>query len=292
MVIALVLLSLAMIGGGVYAAFQGWEIVVLERGWSLMIAGSVTAASGALLLGLAAAVARLEAIRKEVAQLRDRMSRAEIPAVLPPPPSLDPMDAVSASFLNGGGTPEADRRTVDEEEPVLPLFMRRAEERDAAVPQPGPSPAVAPEPEARPEDEEQPERGARVYEDERPRLRLPGSLFRFRRDEERLPEAPQGAGPLREPEPEGIPEPSRPSQPEPALAAIAPEPEPEPAPEPVPAGPPPTIVGSYNAGDNRYVMYSDGSIDADTPQGVFRFGSLDELKQFIASGGDRPPTGA
>jgi hypothetical protein len=33
------------------------------------------------------------------------------------------------------------------------------------------------------------------------------------------------------------------------------------------------------------VMFSDGSIEADTPDGVFRFGSLDELKEFIATGG-------
>jgi hypothetical protein len=33
-------------------------------------------------------------------------------------------------------------------------------------------------------------------------------------------------------------------------------------------------------------MFSDGSIEAQTPEGVFRFQSLDELKTFIASGGE------
>jgi hypothetical protein len=33
-------------------------------------------------------------------------------------------------------------------------------------------------------------------------------------------------------------------------------------------------------------MFSDGSIEAETPNGVFRFASLDELKDFIASGGE------
>jgi hypothetical protein len=49
------------------------------------------------------------------------------------------------------------------------------------------------------------------------------------------------------------------------------------------------VIGTYTSGDNRYVMFADGSIEADTPHGTFRFGSLDELKSFIASG-DEPPS--
>jgi hypothetical protein len=36
-------------------------------------------------------------------------------------------------------------------------------------------------------------------------------------------------------------------------------------------------------------MFSDGSIEAETPQGNFRFASLDELKAFIAAGGEGTP---
>ena len=49
---------------------------------------------------------------------------------------------------------------------------------------------------------------------------------------------------------------------------------------------PATIIGTYNSGDNKYVMFSDGSIEAQTPSGTFRFQSLDELKEFIAAGGE------
>ena len=52
------------------------------------------------------------------------------------------------------------------------------------------------------------------------------------------------------------------------------------------AGAPP-VVGTYNSGGNFYIMYSDGSIEAETPAGKFRFLSLDELKDFIAAGGDK-----
>jgi hypothetical protein len=33
-------------------------------------------------------------------------------------------------------------------------------------------------------------------------------------------------------------------------------------------------------------MYADGAIEADTPTGRYRFKSLDELKDFIAAGGE------
>lgn len=46
----------------------------------------------------------------------------------------------------------------------------------------------------------------------------------------------------------------------------------------------PTVVGTYSAGGNLYVMYSDGSIEAETGRGVFKFASLDELKNYIATG--------
>jgi len=72
-------------------------------------------------------------------------------------------------------------------------------------------------------------------------------------------------------------------------------PEPGPPEPPTRAGPvrgepaepePPAVVGTYNSGGNAYVMYADGAIEADTPTGRYRFKSLDELKDFIAAGGE------
>jgi hypothetical protein len=73
-----------------------------------------------------------------------------------------------------------------------------------------------------------------------------------------------------------IPEPAPPEPPRPVTAAPA-----EPAPEPAR-----TVVGTYSSGGNAYTMYADGSIEADTPTGHYSFKSLDELKDFIASGGE------
>jgi len=49
-----------------------------------------------------------------------------------------------------------------------------------------------------------------------------------------------------------------------------------------------SLVGTYESGGNVYTMYSDGSIDAQTPSGNFHVSSLDELKNFIAEGGEDP----
>jgi hypothetical protein len=75
--------------------------------------------------------------------------------------------------------------------------------------------------------------------------------------------------------------------PEPApLDQVPATPEPKPV-----TGAAPTVIGTYNSGGNAYVMYSDGSIEAETPGGRYRFHSLDELKEFIASGGEEPRPG-
>lgn len=46
----------------------------------------------------------------------------------------------------------------------------------------------------------------------------------------------------------------------------------------------PAVVGSYRSGPNLFVMYDDGTIESETPDGIFRFASLDKLKAYISSG--------
>jgi hypothetical protein len=45
----------------------------------------------------------------------------------------------------------------------------------------------------------------------------------------------------------------------------------------------PTLVGRYSAGGANYSIFSDGSIEASTDQGDFKFGSMSEFKAFIAA---------
>ena len=42
-----------------------------------------------------------------------------------------------------------------------------------------------------------------------------------------------------------------------------------------------TVVGRYQAGGASYALFSDGTIEVETDTGVHRFGSMDELKQFL-----------
>ncbi len=55
------------------------------------------------------------------------------------------------------------------------------------------------------------------------------------------------------------------------------------APPPSPAPPPhdSPVIGRYESDDTSYVMYADGSIEAQSPAGVYRFSSMAELKAFI-----------
>jgi len=62
--------------------------------------------------------------------------------------------------------------------------------------------------------------------------------------------------------------------------ATAPEPEPKPE---APVSPAPTIIGRYSSGGSDFTLYSDGSIDAQTDQGMFHYGSMAELRAHIES---------
>ena len=57
------------------------------------------------------------------------------------------------------------------------------------------------------------------------------------------------------------------------------------APEPLVAepAPAPTLVGRYDAGGANYSIFSDGSIEAETDQGAFKFASMGDFKALIAA---------
>ena len=52
-------------------------------------------------------------------------------------------------------------------------------------------------------------------------------------------------------------------------------------PEAEPPGPP-ALVGRYSAGGADYRIFSDGSIEAETMEGRFKFASMGEFKRFIS----------
>jgi len=314
MIIALLALAFAMILGGLVAAFFGWDIVLIERGWVMVIAGSFSAACGALLLGITAAVSRLTQIQAELARLQisiDEEMREEAPSSS----TGVSMAALAGGLLGGKLLDRGEDKDRDKSQADLPLFVDRdkpelaAEARDFRsedeISKVEPFPLFPPR-------ESTESVGDRAEE---PEIKVPDFLLAERRtetyiesrssdadtslfaDEPRLEEPEErqnafdregGLEPL--PEPVSARETEEPKrEPEPALAeeeTAAPEEsarEEEAAKEPRSGA---TVVGTYNSGDNTYVMFSDGSIEAQTPSGVFHFQSLDELKAFIASGGE------
>jgi len=77
-------------------------------------------------------------------------------------------------------------------------------------------------------------------------------------------------------------------QPVSASAAAAPAAEPEQNSEPVLEAPPPigadesvSVLKSGVVDGMAYTLYSDGSIEAQLPQGTLRFGSITELRNHI-----------
>jgi hypothetical protein len=93
-----------------------------------------------------------------------------------------------------------------------------------------------------------------------------------------------------EPEPHDVPVPEHEAKPEPEIE-IPHEPlvetvheeahEPAAAEPALHHEPKPEIIGHYDAQGAHYTLFADGSIEAETPHGVYRFASMAELKSFI-----------
>jgi hypothetical protein len=309
MIIALLALALAMILGGLLAAFFGWDIVLVERGWTMVIAGSVTAASGALLLGIAAVISKLARIERRLTGLQAGFEGDEFGMSHRAPGAL--AGAGLAGGLAAAEAAGAYEDRTDENQPTLPLFEEQErreqdepedkpvvaewpEDRDAApvIPFPPRTTQIAP-----PAQDEQDQDlkvpdfllADRQRNDEQDHLVAEPGLDLDALDQgDREPEAEdrdRGDEPLEPVSDDEVDmEPQRDS--EPAVSEKADQETPSEAEAASDEQGPATVIGTYNSGDNKYVMFSDGSIEAQTPSGTFRFQSLDELKEFIAAGGE------
>lgn len=77
MVVLLSLFGLGLVATGVAAMVFGAPIVQVERGWTMVISGTVCASAGAVLLGVSLATQRLGRIAREIVQVRDCLGRME-----------------------------------------------------------------------------------------------------------------------------------------------------------------------------------------------------------------------
>jgi hypothetical protein len=303
--------ALAMVVAGLVAIVSGSDGIGLESGWALVIAGSVASTGGVLVLALAFILRELRTLpdRLETAHTDEAGDNAQSPfEKLTPvePPDRPPIPQV----VQGPGFTRPVKPVGDQAPPVFagPEERAAAASRSSFPPRsPGPhGDAGSPGLPAASSSEELPvaepvDKAPPVFPDFSPRALLEASRAKRKgRSKSIDPDLPQ-------PQQRGAVEPAvvipsdamrgnesrEPSEHDPdaaAKAAVADDMERVPSAEPrgskVTEETPkegPAIVGTYRSNGTVYVMYSDGSIEADTPEGLFRFGSLEELKAHIAS---------
>lgn len=292
MVIALLALGLVMILGGIAAVVQGFPYVRLESGLAMVIGGTTAASAGAVILGLAAIVLRMKRLESAIIAARFTVQGAPFDQQLASVAPLGSDNPVAPAIPVGAGLggasvgdvfarnlAEADTPPIPDIEPEDRIGTRMASAAEPWLPQtqieaePPSSEPEEPTPAAEALDTARPER------ESGPEVSLRPSLD---------PDAPlapaaieSGAAPA-----QGvITEPK-------AEQAASEQAEAEPAKADQPADSPLEVIGTYSSGGNTYAMFADGTIEAETPRGRFNFNSLEELKDFVDSGGEHETRGA
>jgi hypothetical protein len=251
-------LGIVAIVVGIAMVAYGIPINEFGTGNTLIAAGTTAISAGFILLGLWVAVVQLQ-----------RLSG------MPEPRSARPS--------SGRGTaPNTDRVRYQSEAGGLPQF-----EDSRLAPEPAPDREPASGPASQPPAERMSWLPQEPEPEPEPRgERLPTGGRLGSRQEESSWEmfAPsRNSGPARERSFETIWPSDRPREGrETALPGDRPERSPEPGPTQDPGAQPATILKSGVINGMAYTLYADGSIEAELPQGTLRFGSLEELRDYLA----------
>ncbi len=281
----LLIAGIAVLAVGLLAVALGIPVKEFSFGNTLILAGAVAACTGVLMLGLAVVVRELQNIARRLGPANAAATAREKSEPLPPaavatdqpapatpdgaePAGKQPPSAPSAApwqddaaardraRLRGDGAPDAappEPAAANKPRRNL-LFSSSRKEReraalapDAPVADPGAAPPAVPPVPKEPA-------AAAAFEDAWPE--------RTRSDALRRPRTPSTFA-------------------EPTAAAPAPAPE-RAAPgvrseEPAPV----TVLKSGVVDGMAYSLYSDGSIEAQMPEGMMRFASIDELRSHL-----------
>lgn len=284
MSLALLMAGICAVVAGLLAVAFGYSIRDFSLGSTLIISGTIGVCSGMLLVGLYIVLLELQAIARRLAGTA-AASEVRVRPVLPP--GLAAPNALSAAAPE----PAPAMRAEPPPSPAAPPWQAEAPARErpraeaAAEPEPPPPPPAAPE---------APRRRNLMFasssrkERERAGAKAAEGPSQQAHAEPAEPEAPPAsfddawpkADRARPPEPAAARRPS----PRPASTfELAPQPAvPPPAPEPPPADQPPvTVLKSGIVDGMAYSLYSDGSIEAQMPEGMMRFASIDELRAHL-----------
>ncbi|MEJ0052641.1 MAG: sodium/calcium exchanger protein [Methylovirgula sp.] len=303
---ALFVLGMILIVVGGYFLFSGSNIIEVERGWSSVIAGTTALTGGVITLGLAGVVKSLEDLQRLWAAGVERPAAGPV-LLETPAPSVTPIETPVAPDF-GPVLFDADAPSLFEEEVA----------RDELPEPPPPDVIPSPLPKERPRLTPQFERSQDTTEPSaaiaalRQRVADDFSLnwpsFNQRPEPPRepaIPAEPTPAEPVStEPEPAPVTPPplhlddldiDEPEllrrEAEAELEVETQEPEAEPVPAApaefaaaegngasAPEAPKPKAIGRYEADGTIYVMFADGSIEAQSAEGTRHFNSMAELK--------------
>src|SRR3954454_23871791 len=273
MALALLIAGIFAVLAGLLAILFGFTVRDFGLGSTLIISGTIGVCSGMLLAGLHVVVMELKLIGRRLAGSAGP-SDLRIRPVLPP-----------GVAMPGAPAPEPAAAPATGAEPQPP---------PAAPPWQGEVPARdRPRGEA-PEEPEAPPPAAPEAPRRRNLLFASSSRKERERAEAKAHESPPPQADAESAAPASFddawPKPDRMRPPEPAVARRPPprsptafEPAaPQPAPEPPTAEQPPVSVLKSGIVDGMaYSLYSDGSIEAQMPEGMMRFASIDELRAHL-----------
>src|SRR3954452_6363892 len=275
MMIMLLIAGIAVLAAGLLAVAFGIPVKEFSFGNTLILAGAAAACTGVIMLGLAVVVRELQNIARrlgpanprEVARVKGEPQVAVAanqpapetpegaePALKQPPSAPPPWQEEVAARDRGraDGAPDAAPPEPAAAKPRRNLLFssssRRERERaagDPAAADPAPAPVTPPPPK---------EAAPASFEDAWPQSE------RARSDALRRP---------RTPSPSAEPNASAPAPERPAPAAASEEPAPV------------TVLKSGVVDGMAYSLYSDGSIEAQMPEGMMRFASIDELRSHL-----------
>lgn len=300
----LLIFGIALVFVGAYAIYTGYGIIEVERGWASVIAGATGLTGGIITIALAWIMRSLDRLRAavEAREVQFAQAGAQLARELAEPSDL----AVTSATLSIRENAPGQIREEPIFGPDIAEIVAWDSEPSAPPVPPVPSPAASRAPEPAAKIPPLP-RAASAFASAAAKARIeppgePSINELWRRvgvnldaaKSEKPGNPPEAAAPNRQ-RPEAGSEAESTDWLDQALARFdaagpesaeisdqAPPFAPNSSPE-QPADLQPEVIGRYEAEGTAYVMYSDGSIDAQSEEGILRFKSMAELKAFFQS---------
>ena len=283
MALALLIVGIFAVLAGLLAILFGYTVREFSVGSTLIISGTIGVCTGLLLVGLHLLLLELRGIARRLAAGLAAPSEVRVRPVLPglaipgapaPEPALASPAKVEPAPPPAAGAPPWQSEAATRERPRIELPE-------------APTPAAAPEAPRRrnllfasTSRKERERAEAKVAEGPPP----PEEEFAAPAAQDVPPASFDDAWPkperMRPPEPPVTarrPPPRSPS----TFAEAAPPQPPAPEPAAAPEQPPVTVLKSGVVDGMAYSLYSDGSIEAQMPEGMMRFASIDELRAHL-----------